>query len=61
MNHKYIIELANGMPYTSTHKSGESEAQANLSYELVIEEVLPKVTPTDNYFKASQHPMFFEP
>jgi len=68
MNHKYIIELANGMPIIH-HKSGESEAQANLNYELVIEEVLPKVTPTDKpkhlapmFFSHSEmHDLFFNP
>ena len=38
MTHKHIIELANGTPILE-HKSGESEATTNLSYELVIEDV----------------------
>lgn len=68
MNHKYIIELANGMPILH-HKSGENEAQANLSYELVIEEALPKVTPSEKpkhlappfFSHAEMHELFFNP
>ncbi len=68
MTHKYIIELANGMPILH-HKSGETEAQANLSYELVIEEVLPKVTPSAKpknlapmfFSHAEMHELFFNP
>lgn len=68
MTHKQIIDLANGMPIFH-HKSGESEAQANLSYELVIEEAMPKVIATDKpkhltprfFSHAEMHELFFNP
>ena len=68
MTHAEIIELANGMPIYH-HTSGESEAQANLSYELVIEEVMPKVTPSEKpkhlapmfFSHAEMHDLFFNP
>ena len=77
MTHKYIIELANGMPikkYTNgaeepSHDSWTKARETYINYEFVIEEALPKVTPTDKpkhlappFFSHDEmHELFFNP